>query len=120
MKTFYATLSAFALMLVMICANALYIKNTARELTAQLRPFLSEERTEAEIAELEAYWSKRKTVVGLSIPAETVWSIDEHLTEMRSAAARHDNDGMDTAARLALDAVSRMESIEGFSLDSVL
>lgn len=120
MKTFYAALSAFALLLIMIFANVLYIQGTARELTAQLRPFLSENYTEAEMDELEAYWKRRRVTVGLSIPAENVRSIDEHLIEMRSAAACQDRDSMDTAARLALNAVSRMKDVEGFSADAVL
>ena len=120
MKTFYATLSTFALLLVMICANAFYIKSTARELTVRILPFLNEDYTEAEIAALGAYWEKQRTLVGLSVPAEAVFAIDEHLTEMRSALACHSKDDMDTAARLALDAVSRMKCIEGFSLDAVL
>lgn len=120
MKTFYATLSAFALLLVMICANAFYIRSTAKELTVQILPFLNEDCTEADIASLEAYWDKQRTLVGLSVPAEVVFAIDERLTEMSSALACQSGDDMDTAARLALDAVSRMKCIEGFSLDSVL
>lgn len=117
MKTFYAVLIVFALLLAVILCNALYIDRTVAALQQHLNSLAHAEDAEAALTELERCWEQRRGIVALSKPLELVWRIDEHLIELRSAVVRDDGDDLDLALRLALDAVTRMQRIEGLSAE---
>ncbi len=117
MKTFYVVLAVFAVLLALILGNALYVNQTATALKEQLPALSNAEDATAALTALERYWERRRTVISLSVPTESVWLIDERLTEIRSAVVRQDADDLDVALRLALDAVTRMQSTEGLSVD---
>ena len=120
MKVFYASLITFVALIGLICVNTLYMNKTAAGLQERLLSLLESTPTKQELAALEEYWEDRRAVAEMSLPSEIVWSINERLTEVRSAVLRQDTDDLDIAVRLALDAVSRMEHIERFSLAILL
>lgn len=117
MKTFYAVLIVFALLLAVILCNALYIDRRTTALQEHLNALPYAASREAALTELEHHWSRCRDVIALSKPLELVWRIDEHLIELRSAVVRGDSDDFDLALRLALDAVARVQRIEGLSAE---
>lgn len=120
MKTFYGSLVAFAIVTFLIVANAIYIRKTATALEARLTPLLTQDVSTEQVEDLEKYWEKRKTVVGLSMPATVGWNISDRIIEIRSAAEKKDAEGLDLAVRLALEAVARMRKTEGFAIEALL
>ena len=117
MKTFYAVLIVFTLLIALILCNTLYIDRTTATLREHLSALPHAASTKAALAELEQYWSGRRGVVALSKPLDLVWRIDELLIELRSAVVRGDSDDFDLALRLTLDAVARVQRIEGLSAE---
>lgn len=120
MKTFYASLVTFTLLLLLIGANAVYIRKTATKLEEHLTTLLIDGSSFQEMDELETYWERRKPFVSLSMPSEVVWSISDRIIEIRSAVTQQDKDGLDLAVRLAIEDVSRMKNTEGFSIETLL
>ena len=120
MKTFYATLAVFALMLGLIVWNACHIHQTANELTAQLDAMPQCEQSLAALDALSAYWEKERRVLALSTAFEDIAALDDCITEMRTAAALGEEAEYIKSRAIAYNIIARIRRIEQCSLDSVL
>ena len=119
MKTFYASLIVFVLLLALISVNAVFIHRTAGDLETQLRELPSCEAAEHAVAQLEAYWNKRKAWIGFSVPATKMEEMSNHITELRNAAEQQDCKDFELARSLTLETLWRIRHHEKFTAENL-
>lgn len=120
MKTFYASLITFFLLLSLIIYNGSYVKRT----TAELETLLSEHTqmpagTDA-LQKTEDVWQKSKKVLSLSVSFEEMREIDEQLLSMRAAVTADSAADFEKARLLAMEALARIRESEELSIDNLI
>ena len=119
MKTFWAALIIFGLLLLLIAGNAVFIHHTATELEDRLSDLPPcAEATDA-VNDLQAFWQKRQEWVGLSVSYEEIRKLDECIIEMQSACAQGEESDFETAKCLAFSAVAYIRRLERFSPENL-
>ena len=120
MKTFFATLGVFVLLLALIVINCLYISHTMRVLEQQLLalPYASE-RVSA-VDELERFWKTNRTLVGISVSYNDIREMEKCLIQMRTAATQEDELSFENARMQALCELQHMRRLERFSAENML
>ena len=119
MKAFYASLLLFALLLAVIALNAVFVRQTAAALEAQLQEIAETENAEAHMTALWSLWQRRRTLLCLSVPIDTVEKMEDRLTELDAAIKSKDADGIMLAVRLSVSEARRLSFAERFSTENV-
>ena len=120
MKTFYLTLILFSLLLALITANAVLVRQTSAQLEGQLLEIAAGKDPDRGIEAVRTLWEKRRTLLYLSVPTGTVKDMDDRLTELEAAIKSKDADGITLAVRLAVNEARRLAFAERFSTENLL
>lgn len=120
MKTFYAALVIFLILLILIVCNGIFIRRTAKELEEKLQTLPPCEDAEAAVAALSDFWEARKTWVGLSIPNEIVRDMTDRMTEVAVAAKQKNSENFDLAIQLSINAARQLRYAEQISIENLL
>lgn len=114
MKTFYAVLLVFVLILGGILLNAIEIQSIASE-TEQRIKALSEypsEESALEIAKLQAAWKERTNLLGLSVSYSVIDRVSEQMQLLAAACSFGDVYGYVETRVLLLDAIEDFRRLE--------
>lgn len=118
MKGCVIALCIFALLLVLIGCNCVFLRRTTGELETALRALSIEEQKA--LLELEALWQKQRRFIGLSVVSEELYTMDELLIQLRAAARAKNKEGFEVARDLALASVARICRLERICLDTLI
>jgi hypothetical protein len=119
MKTFYASLAVFALLIVLIGCNTVLIGRISREIECFADSLCQSDDLQEEAAKLEAYWKEKRPVVGLSVCDEVLLQIDEQISEAAFAAKEKKTDDLQKAVRLLKESMVRLRRAERVSIDNL-
>ena len=119
MRSFIIALCIFALLILAIIFNGIFLRSTTGEMEAALRALPVAEEGEALLA-LENYWKNKRTGMSLSISFDEIRKMDELLIELRIAAQCKDENSFLLSRAQALEAVARMRRLECFSLEALI
>ena len=119
MKVFWFSVAAFLLMIALIVANCLWVNQITAHMENALQE-LSKAPTLREVEALIDYWQARETALGISIPANELEDVSEHLVTLRTSFALHDEKDFERSRALCLESVLRIQRLERFSLIYIL
>lgn len=122
MKSFYISLTLFAIMLGGIVANFAYINRTADKLTEMVDalPALSDPTCQEASQDVCDFWLEQADLVALSVSYTVVDRVSEQAALLVGCAACHDIYGYQTALSLLKDAIGDMRRLERFSIGNLL
>ena len=120
MKTFFATVVIFLLLLGIILWNTLFVNATVQELEVRLSALSTPQAAADSLTALEDYWQEQRCRIRLSVPSETVLRLDTHLAALRAALLVGDAAGFARARAEALTVVRSIRDAERPTLDNLL
>ncbi len=120
MKTFFASLIVFFLLIAIIVANYFYVNHTASVLSDMLEALPDCENAEAQTEALLAYWSREEGCLGLSIPFEELQQAANVFLELHHAAREKDRYEFEKYRLLAENAVDDLRRLEEFKINNLL
>ena len=120
MKTFFAALAVFALLLTMIAVNACYIRRTADKMEAALSPSDKPLDASEALAGLETLWKEHRNTFGLSVSQDEIRTLDREIIKMRVALQAGAETEFTRARELALESIREMRQMERFSLFNLI
>lgn len=116
MKTFYASLAVFALLLLLIFCNGRYVRHATEEMEA----LLSNATQTEELNEIESAWQVRKRFLSLSVSYEEIKEVDQKLCIMKAALDTGSAESFEEARALAIEALTRIREFEKLSIDNLI
>ena len=120
MRTFYVSLIIFAVLLLVIVGNCIFIHRTAAALAASLSELPKAEDTEGAATAISDFWETRKLWVGLSVPQDTVREMSDRISEVCAKAKRKEEGELELAIHLSLNTVQRLCYTERLSIENLL
>jgi hypothetical protein len=120
MKTFYASLVLFLLLILAIACNAVYVQHVAGELERQLRELPPCERADEALQDLERYRRRHVGRLGLSVPDERLNRLQELLLDLQIATAARSASAFERARRMAIETVLEIRRAELPSFGNLL
>lgn len=120
MKTFYASLIVFGVLLALILTNAFFIRHATKEMDDLLNALPTSEDMGSTLESLIAYWEKHKKWISISTSSEVINNVDDHMIELQSAFDQNDAEGFDLAIRLTRNTIARIRREERFSIENLL
>ena len=120
MKTFYASLIVFFLLLALIVCNGFYVRKATAALEALLSELSRSPVEEAALSNVEGTWQKSKRVLALSVAFEEIRALDEQLLTLRAAASTGSAADFERARLLAIETLVRIRESEGLSIDNLI
>jgi len=119
MKTFYASLVLFAVLLVAVVLNFNHINDVADELNRQLDALPACEEGQAALDEMYAYWDSHKKCISLSVSYEVMYQMEENITDMKSAVAKQEDAEYEKSRALMRISIRQMRRLEKISIDNL-
>ena len=119
MKTFYATLAAFSLLITLTVCNYFYINRVADTLLLKTRELPPCEDATAAAEALFDYWEECEPFVGLSVSYQYTAKMREHLLELKSAAEAGEATEFSQSRARLYGAIEGIRRLECFSIDSL-
>ena len=120
MRTFIASLCAFALLLLLIAWNARFVNAAMDELEHGIRSLPSCESANTQLEHIDTQWQKRRKVISLSVSYNELREMDVCLTQMRAAVKEQDALQFETARLMALDTIMDIRRLERITLINIL
>lgn len=119
MKTFWAALTLFMILLVVVALNFYHINHVADELNRQLDALPSCEDAEEALDEMYHYWDGHKKCASLSVSYEVLYKMEENITDMQSAVAEKEESEFEKARALMRISIRQMRRLEKFSIENI-
>ena len=119
MKSFWISLSIFAVLLFLIVCNGIYINQTANELQERISSLPSCADATAATSELTDFWEREKNLIGLSVPYEEISALDSYMTELSYAVTYKEENDFEKSRRLALRAAADLRRLEQFTVGNL-
>ena len=116
MKTFYASLAAFALLIALIVCNGIYVRRT----TAELEMLLSKGADATAFSKAESKWQEHKRLLSLSVSYEEMRELDNQFLAMRAAKNTNSTVTFEKARLLAVESLAHIREFEEFSIDNLI
>ena len=120
MKTFIASLCAFALLLLLIAWNVRFVNSAMDELENSLLSLPTCENASAEIERIDAQWQKKRKAISLSVSYNELREMDVCLAQMSAAVKEQDALQFETARLMALDTITDIRRLERITLVNIL
>ena len=120
MKTFLFSLLAQLVLLGAIVGNCFWVNHLTAHMEKELAALPECEQAGDALAQIEAYWQKRETVLGFSIPAGELERISNQLSTLRVSAQVGDPTEFAITRTLCAKEIARIRRLERFSLIYVL
>lgn len=115
--------AASLLLIVMIAAialNSLYVRNTAENISSALDTLpLDPKEASSAIRATAEYWSRRRTVLDLSIPKPELDAITSLLDELTVSAEEGNDEEFKKAMARLRRAIEDIGKLEGFSTENI-
>ncbi len=118
MKTFLFSIVTLALMIAVILCNSAYVKSVTNGMEGELKALPSCAQTPAEA--LLSRWREEQLLLQLSVSSMDMNEIENHLTELCTAAQTNDKEAFERARALCLCGIARIRDLERFSLLHIL
>lgn len=119
MKTFYAALVLFAILLGAVALNFYHINHVADELNRQLEALPACEEAQEALDGMYVYWEAHKKCASLSISYEVLYQMEENITDMKSAVAKKEDSEYEKARALMSISIKQMRRLEKFSIENI-
>ena len=119
MRAFVISLCIFALLLLTIVGNCIFLHRTTRHMEEALRSLPVGTESEA-LSELEIYWKEKRTAMSFSIVFDEIRRMDELLIELRVTAQQGDEAAFSLSLAQAIETVDRMRRLERFSMEALI
>lgn len=119
MKTFWAALALFAVLLGVVVLNFYHINHVADELNRKLDALPACEEAEEALDEMYRYWEGHKKCASLSVSYEVLYKMEENMTDMRSAMAEEEASEFEKARALMRISIRQMRRLEKFSIENI-
>ena len=119
MKVFWFSAATFFLMIGLIVTNCLWVNRITAHMEDALQE-LSDTSMLHAVEDLIAYWQKRETALGISIPANELEDVSEHLVTLRINAILNEEADFERSRALCLESVLRIRRLERPSLVYIL
>ena len=119
MKTFWAALIVFVLLIVLITINACYIQKTAAKIQEVLSSLSSAPNDENGLEGLDELWRKHREIFALSVGHEEVKEIDKQLIAMHVAAREGAKNDFHCARLLAIETLDHIRQLEKFAFSNL-
>lgn len=119
MKTFWAALVLFAVLLGAVVLNFFHINHVADELNRQLDALPACEQASEALEEMYRYWDGHKKCASLSVSYEVLYKMEENITDMRSAVAQKEENEFEKARALMRISIRQMRRLEKFSVENI-
>ena len=120
MKTFYASLILFLLLVAVIICNTVYVQRVTGEIEKRLRDLPPCERAEEALRDLERYRKRHASGLELSIADDRLDRLKENIGEMQAAASIRDAAGFEQARARAICTVLQIRQTECPTLGDLL
>lgn len=120
MKTFYASLIVFFLLIALIVCNGVYVKRTTAALEALLSEISQMPSSAESLQAIEEKWQSSKKILSLSVAFEELRELDAQLLSMRAAVSTGAAADFERARLLAMEALIRMREPEELSMDNLI
>ncbi len=112
MKSFFCSLSIFALMLGVIICNHFYIMRTCDTLTKKMELLPPCDSAQVAVNELVAYWERKQSKIDISISQHTVDKMNECLYELEYAILHGDEQIYEWARYRTLSIIEEIKDAE--------
>jgi len=121
MKSYFATLAVFAVLLIGIIANTVYINRTVTEMNACIDalPSFDAPNSERELEKIIELWGSKQPIVCLSTPLESVESVTDCFRDMEHARASKDKAEYEVARSRASNLMRRIARLERLNWGTV-
>ena len=90
MRTFYAALIAFSLLIGGVCANAVYVGHTTAALQQRITALADAKNASAALSEVEEFWCRHKAAIAFSKHGECIREMEQSLNELSKAVKQAD------------------------------
>lgn len=120
MKTFFASIALFLILLAIILGNTVYISNTVADLLYRIDTLPPCDKAGMALLELEALWMKHRRRIGLSISSDIIDQMQQHLVQMKTASALADTVTFELNRALAQSALRRIGEAEQITFENLL
>ena len=119
MKSFWVSLSIFAVLICLIVCNGIYINKTVTELCDRITALPSCEQAAPSMGELADFWEHEKDLIGLSVPYEKICAVNGYIAELSYAIEYKEENDFEQSRRLALSAAADLRRLEQFTLGNL-
>ena len=120
MKTFYASLIVFFLLLALIVCNGVYVRRSTAALEEMLSA-LSQMPTDVDsLTEIEEAWQEKRKPLSLSVSFEELRALDEQFLSMRAAVTTGEAAEFERARLLAAKTLAHIREFETLSIDNLI
>ena len=122
MKTFYAAIIFFFILLILIGVNYAYINARSDELeklTVEL-PSPESDGCSDSLEKIESLWKKNERIFSFSIVRSEINSVSEAIISLRVYCDKKDSVEFERHKLLLLDAIDEIRRLEAFKIESVL
>ena len=113
MRTFYAALIAFSLLIGAVCANAVYVGHTTTALQQRITALADAENASAALSDVEEFWCRHKAAIAFSKHGECIREMEQSLNELSKAVKQADANELEEAVRAAIGVTERIRRAEG-------
>ena len=120
MKTFFASLIVFFLLIATISTNYFYINRTTSNLSERIATLPDCENAEDDTKALLVYWSQEERFLGLSVPFEELQQTKDVFLSLHHAAREKNGYEFNKYRLLAEDAIEDLQRLEKFKLENLL
>ena len=115
MKSFIAVLVIFALLLVLIVSNAIYV----RRIFSEISELASQVEESDDIREIPNIWSKSQRILSFSIEADEIERMNDLMESLRTSIAADNPYDISKYCRLIKELAEELIEYERISLDSI-
>ena len=121
MKSYFATLAVFGVLLAGMLTNAAYIDRTTAEMSERIDslPSFDAPSSEQELEEIIALWQQKQRLVCLSTPLESVESVTDCFRDMEHARKNGDGAEYEVARSRASNLIRRIARLERLNWGTV-
>ena len=120
MKAFWFSISALALLIGAILLNAVYVGRVTDKLHNDLTALPPCEQASDASQALATYWAQAEPLLTLSVSAQDMTDVSDHIAELCTAARFKDEEAFEQARALCLLAIARIRDLERFSFLHIL
>lgn len=119
MKTFWATVILFFVLVNVVICHAVFLHQTSDGLERRLQALLTAPDPQDAMDELERYWLKKRPILELSLSGSQLACVQERIALLRIASATRDGRFWEAYTLLA-EAVMQLRDTERLSAGNLL
>lgn len=119
MRSFIISLILFVLLISTIFGNAVYVKNVSDHIVSDTEALLKNDYPPNLIQDLEKYWEKHRSFVGLSVGHQELDRISESIISLKASCESKNTSDARRYLLILQDAAKEMGGHEELSLENL-